>query len=196
MATKCLVLEFDSCYFLDASAAETCKDTRWIFYLLRPFVPSTKQLHVVDALASGEEALNGPTDILRETFDTWVLSVHWAQAGSVYCATEPGAEAAVEEPTRGVHGCQTRGTRENRRTMRSSTGFLTGTKASARSISELMSSTIPPTHANSFVIGTAEIDNTGINFLKFYTHSPSLPHLVFSIHEHRTTPPSPTRTVL
>jgi hypothetical protein len=82
MATKCLVLEFDSSYFLDASAAETCKDTRWIFYLLRPFVPSTAQLHVVDALASGEEALNGPTDILRETFDTWVLSVHWAHVRS------------------------------------------------------------------------------------------------------------------
>jgi hypothetical protein len=77
LSVQHLMLEFDCCYFLDYAAAD---DAAGIFNLLRPFVPSTTQLHILDK--NPWNILSG-IDFLRETFDTSRFVSSMAQAESV-----------------------------------------------------------------------------------------------------------------
>ena len=74
LSVQHLMLEFDCCYFLDYAAAD---DAAGIFNLLRPFVPSNTQLHVLD---SPKFALCGAIDVMQETFDTSMFVSSMAQA--------------------------------------------------------------------------------------------------------------------
>jgi len=78
LSVQHLVLEFDSCNFLDYAAAD---DAAGKFNLLRPFVPSTTQLHILDH--DDECILSAGIDFLRETFDTSRFVSSMAQAESV-----------------------------------------------------------------------------------------------------------------
>ena len=78
LSVQHLMLEFDCCYFLDYAAAD---DAAGIFNLLRPFVPSTTQLHILDH--DDECILSAGIDFLRETFDTSRFVSSMAQAESV-----------------------------------------------------------------------------------------------------------------
>jgi hypothetical protein len=90
LSVQHLFLEFDSCYFLDASTAEfpksprhrytTVSQAKTMFKFVRPFVPSNTQLHVLFATTYD---LTGHRDVLRETFDTSCFVSSMEQAESV-----------------------------------------------------------------------------------------------------------------
>ena len=78
--SEILIIKNASFLFLFECNAAAADDAAGIFNLLRPFVPSTTQLHILDK--NPWNILSG-IDFLRETFDTSRFVSSMAQAESV-----------------------------------------------------------------------------------------------------------------